>query len=95
MTSYQAEGTPGKTLLETGRFVYPKENLDLELKMFIKRLEFSSHIGKSDLFDFIKKLNPEKTFCIHGEHTEEFARELNEKGFDATAPLANNRVFRL
>ncbi|MBI2545041.1 MAG: MBL fold metallo-hydrolase [Candidatus Aenigmarchaeota archaeon] len=95
LTSFQAEGTPGKNLLETGRFVYPKENIDVEVEMFVKRLEFSSHIAKKDLFDFAKKLNPEKIFCVHGDHTEEFAMELKHNGFDAIAPVANNRVFKL
>jgi len=93
LTSFQVEGTPGRTLLETGRFI--NENLDLDLKMLVKRLDFSSHCGKDELFNFIEKVNPEKIFCIHGDHTEEFALELKEKGFDAVAPLANNRVFMI
>ena len=95
LTSFQAEGTPGKTLLETGRFIYPKENIDVDVKMFVKRLDFSSHLGRKELFEFIKHVNPEKTFCIHGDHTEEFASELHEEGFDAVAPVANNRIFNL
>lgn len=95
LTSFQVEGTPGKTLLETGRFIYPKESLNLDVKMFVKRLDFSSHVGRKELFKFIDELNPEKIFCIHGDHTEEFANELNEKGYDAVAPLANNRIFKL
>lgn len=93
LTSFQVEGTPGRTLLETGRYI--TENLDLDLKMLVKRLDFSSHCGKNELFNFIEKVNPEKIFCIHGDHTEEFALELREKGFDALAPLANNRVFMI
>jgi len=93
LTSFQVEGTPGKTLLETGRYINEKAGLNLELKMFVKRLDFSSHCGRSDLFNFAEKVDPEKIFCIHGDHTEEFASELREKGFDAVAPLANNRIF--
>ncbi|MEM5797705.1 MAG: MBL fold metallo-hydrolase [Candidatus Aenigmatarchaeota archaeon] len=93
LSGFQVEGTPGKTLLETGRYI--NEGLDVEVDMFVKRLDFSSHLGRSELFQFINKLNPEKIFCVHGEHTEEFANELKEKGFDAVAPLANNRIFEL
>jgi len=93
LTGWQLPETPGKILLETGRFIY--EDLDLEVKMRVKRLDFSAHVGRSGLFEFIEKINPEKIFCIHGDHTEEFAAELREKGFDAIAPLANNRVFRI
>ena len=93
MTGFQVEGTPGKTLLETGRYI--NEGIDVELDMSVRRLDFSSHLGRTDLFGFINKMNPEKIFCVHGEHTEEFARELKEKGYDAVAPLANNRIFNI
>jgi putative mRNA 3-end processing factor len=93
LTGWQIEGTPGRILLETGRFIH--ENLDLEVKMRVKRFDFSAHAGRKGLFEFVKKLNPEKVFCIHGDHTEEFAEELRREGFDAVAPLANNRIFHV
>jgi putative mRNA 3-end processing factor len=93
LTGWQIEGTPGRILLETGRFIY--ENLDIEVKMRVKRFDFSAHAGRKSLFEFVKKINPEKVFCVHGDHTEEFAEELRREGFDAIAPLANNRIFEL
>lgn len=93
LSGFQVEGTPGKTLLETGKYI--NGDVDVEVEMFVKRLDFSSHLGRNDLFDFIGKVNPEKIFCVHGDHTEEFARELKEKGYDAIAPVANNRSFNL
>ncbi len=93
LTGFQVEGTPGKTLLETGRYI--NEGIDVEVKMNVRRLDFSSHLGRTDLFHFINKLNPEKIFCVHGDLTEDFARELKEKGYDAIAPLANNRIFNV
>jgi len=93
LTSFQLEDTPGKKLLETGRFMY--KNLDLDMKMFVKRLDFSSHCGRKELFEFVKLVNPEKVFCVHGDHTEEFAGELRQEGFDAVAPVANNRIFSI
>jgi len=93
LSGFQVEGTPGKTLLETGRYI--NEGIDVEVEMFVKRLDFSSHLGRTDLFQFINRLNPEKIFCVHGDHAEDFARELKDKGHDAVAPLANNRIFNL
>ncbi|MEM5766531.1 MAG: MBL fold metallo-hydrolase [Candidatus Aenigmatarchaeota archaeon] len=93
LTGWQLEDTPGKILLETGRLI--TKELDLEVKMLVKRLDFSAHAGRSELFEFVKNLNPEKVFCIHGDHTEEFASELKEDGIDAVAPVANNRVFTI
>jgi putative mRNA 3-end processing factor len=91
LAGWQIEGTPGKTLLETGKYVL--EDLSLEVRMFVKRLDFSAHVGRSDLFHFVKKLNPERVYCVHGDHTEEFASELRDEGFDATAPVISNRTF--
>lgn len=93
LTGFQAKGSAGKTLLETGHFIF--ENLDLEMKMRVRRFDFSAHLGRKQLFDFIGKTSPERVFCVHGDHTEEFAMELRQNGFDAVAPIANNRVFRL
>jgi putative mRNA 3-end processing factor len=93
LTSFQLEDTPGKILLETGRFV--TKELNLEMRMLVKRLDFSSHSGKKELFEFVKKVNPERVFCVHGDHTEEFANELRQQGFDAVAPVANNRIFNV
>lgn len=93
LTGYQLPETPGKALLETGRFI--TKGLNLELRMFVKRLDFSAHAGKSQLYQFIKKVNPQKIFCIHGDLTEDFAEELKLQGFDAIAPVANNRIFNL
>lgn len=93
LTGWQAAGTPGKTLLETGRYVH--EGMDVEVKMRVKRFDFSAHIGKSDMMKFFEKTNPEKIFCVHGDHTEEFAQELTGKGFKAFAPIANDRFFKI
>jgi putative mRNA 3-end processing factor len=63
--------------------------------MKVRRFDFSAHVGRKQLFEFIKKLNPERIFCVHGDHTQEFAEELKREGFNAIAPLANNRIFKI
>jgi len=93
LTGWQMEGTPGRILLETGRFIY--EKIDLEVKMKVRRFDFSAHAGRKGIFEFIKRVNPEKIFCVHGDHTQEFAEELRREGFDAVAPIANNRIFEV
>jgi putative mRNA 3-end processing factor len=86
LTGFQVPGTPGSHLLETGRYV--NHEIDVKMKMRYKKFDFSSHASRSGLFKLIKKLNPEKIFCIHGDKTEEFANELKENhGFDAIAPI--------
>jgi putative mRNA 3-end processing factor len=93
LTGFQTENTPGRILMETGRIV--TEELDIEVEMLVKRLDFSAHSGRKELFEFVKHVNPQKIFCMHGDHTEEFAEELVQKGFDAVAPVANERVFEI
>ncbi len=93
MTGFQVEGTPGHKLLQTGRFV--TDELDLEMNMFVKRFDFSAHVGRKELFGFVKDVDPEKVFCVHGDNTEKFAQELKEKGFEAIAPTADNKNFEI
>ncbi|RLI98095.1 MAG: MBL fold metallo-hydrolase [Candidatus Aenigmatarchaeota archaeon] len=84
MNGFQVDGTVGRTLLETGRYIY--EDMDVKPRMAVEFMDLSAHCGKSNLLDFIEKTNPGKVFLVHGEHTEEFAKELEGMGFDATAP---------
>ena len=93
LTGFQVPGTPGHKLLETGRFMH--EEIDVEMKMVVKRFDFSAHAGRKQLFSFIEKANPEKVFCVHGDDTKGFAEELKGKGFDAIAPTKDNRIFNL
>jgi len=54
-----------------------------------KHFDFSAHTGRTQLFEFVKRVNPKKVFCVHGdaEVCVQFARELEEDyGFDAVAP---------
>jgi putative mRNA 3-end processing factor len=95
ITGFQVEGTPGKKLLDTGYYINEKYGLNLKLKMGFKRLDFSSHVGRDNLIDFIKKLNPEKIYCVHSDNTEGLKEELEKQGFDAVAPSPENRFFNI
>jgi len=95
LSGFQVEGTPGNVLLKTGQYVNEKYELNLDMKMSVRRLDFSSHVGRDDLLKFIEKMNPQKIFCMHGEKTAEFARELNDKGFEAFAPSIDDRFFEV
>jgi len=83
-TGFLIPRTAGRRLVETGRFV--TEGFDLKIKMGIHKFDLSAHSGRSDLFNFVNKINPGKIICLHGDHCEDFANELREKGFDAIAP---------
>jgi len=93
LTGFQVPGTEGAILLKTGRYIH--EDLDIPVKMSIRKFDFSSHASRSELFKFAKRMNPEKIFCVHGENTQRFAKELrDEHGFDAVSPK-DDRFFLL
>ncbi|MCX6821009.1 MAG: MBL fold metallo-hydrolase [Candidatus Aenigmarchaeota archaeon] len=95
LTGFQVDGSAGRTLLDTGRFVSEdvRNKLNLRVRMEVSRMDFSSHCGRKQLFDFVEHVKPRRIFCVHGEDTPAFAAELKAKGFDAVAPTANSRAF--
>jgi putative mRNA 3-end processing factor len=87
LTGFQVPGTAGHSLINTGKISI--DGKEIKVEATIKQFDFSSHASRDELFKLVEKVNPEKVFCIHGEKTEEFARELRERGFDAISPDAN------
>jgi putative mRNA 3-end processing factor len=83
-TGFMIPKTAGRYLIDTGRFV--TEGFDLKIKMNIQKFDFSAHLGRTDLFNFVNKVRPGKIICLHGDYCERFATELRGRGFDATAP---------
>jgi len=90
-TGYQVEGTPGRTLMDTGRLVFPEDNFDVKPKMDVKYLDFSDHADRQHLLKFINNLNPKKIILVHGPQSEIFKGELKSKGFDTEAPENGDR----
>lgn len=90
LSGFQAPGTPGRTLQETGRYV--NENLDVQPKMEILFRDWSAHCGRTGILNFIKKIKPKKTIFNHGDSCESFASEVTKMGFPAFAPK-NGETF--
>ncbi len=66
LVSYQIEGTPGRVLLDTGKF--PFGDVLEEVKARVKWFDFSAHCGRRELLEFIKRLSSgTRLFMIHGE----------------------------
>ncbi len=88
LVSYQIPGTPGRELLEKG--VCTIDGKVRKVKARYERFDFSSHCGKSQLKEALRKLggNP-KVFVVHGddENCKLFAKwAKSELGLDAVAP---------
>ncbi|MBI4163722.1 MAG: MBL fold metallo-hydrolase [Candidatus Aenigmarchaeota archaeon] len=92
MTGFQVEGTVGRTLLDTKKFV--SNGSEFEVKMDIQFMDFSAHIGRDDLFKFIEQVNPQKVIPVHGEFIPEFIAELKDKGFE-TILAKNGDVIKI
>ncbi|MDD1778025.1 MAG: MBL fold metallo-hydrolase, partial [Candidatus Helarchaeota archaeon] len=90
LVSFQIPDTPGRQLLDT------KKWNDLEVNAQVEMFSFSSHAGRSGLWDLIHVVveqNPEiPVFCMHGEEQNciAFAKEISETTkLNATAPKVN------
>ncbi|HDI74681.1 MAG TPA: MBL fold metallo-hydrolase [Thermoprotei archaeon] len=65
MVSFQAPYTPGRHLLETG--LLPE--ISGKVKARIEWLDFSSHAGRRQLLETIRKISPQKTcIFVHGDY---------------------------
>ncbi len=76
MVSYQAPGTPGRLILEKGRY-----NEASVVEARVEWFDFSSHAGSSDLLGIVKSIkNLKKVILVHGEpETQNFFAERIKK----------------
>ncbi len=82
-TGYSVEGTNGHNLQNKGFVEY--DGVQIKPKASHSYLDFSAHAGRSELFDMVEALSPQKVFCVHGDKCAQFAEELKVEGFDASA----------
>ncbi|MBN2042591.1 MAG: MBL fold metallo-hydrolase [Candidatus Aenigmarchaeota archaeon] len=90
LTGFQVPGTAGRGLMDTGR--YDNGEVDLRPQMKMNFLDFSAHTDRDHLLEFYKKVSPEKIILIHGEHTDDFSKDLNGMGFDTVAPGNGEKI---
>src|SRR3989338_1518019 len=80
LTGYQAEGTNGRMLLENQKVVI--DGIMLNVKCHIQKFDFSAHIGRKELVEFIRKINPKHLILNHGDQhamesvKNEFAKKM-------------------
>jgi putative mRNA 3-end processing factor len=89
-TGYCVENTNGYNLLNYGFVEY--DGVKIKPKAAYSYLDFSAHAGRTELFEFVEKISPEKVFCVHGDSCVEFAEELKLEGFDAYAPSFGEKI---
>ena len=99
LVGYQAEGSPGRKLLDEGVFEYKEngknkitEHFSMVAKCESEYFNFSSHADGKHLHQFVDSLkfrnNSNDIFCVHGDNksTTGFAKELVEKNYNSVAP---------
>ena len=94
LVGYQIPGTPGRELLDQGKCIIDGEVQNVKAQ--VKRFDFSSHSGATELREAIKDLKGNPTvYVVHGESEtcEMFAEWIKtEGGFDAIAPKPGEAV---
>ncbi len=95
---YQSVGTMGRKLLDGARNVRLFQE-DIEVHAQIRMLNaISGHADRNTLLEWVQAINPRPTrvFVTHGEDevAENFAKLLNDMGFDAEVPY-NGDVWDL
>ncbi len=89
LVSFQIPGTNGRTLIETGSYI-SNNGERRKAKSKVKFFDFSSHCGKTELWDILKKVDSSaKVYVVHGEPeacTSLAERISGELGIEASAP---------
>jgi putative mRNA 3-end processing factor len=66
LVSYQVEGSPGRILLDEGRFILHGKTRKVAAR--VEKFDFSSHGGKTQLQDTLKEVDKKThVFVVHGE----------------------------
>jgi len=66
LVSYQVEGSPGRILLDEGRFILHGKTRKVAAR--VEKFDFSSHGGKTQLQDTLKEIDKKThVFVVHGE----------------------------
>jgi putative mRNA 3-end processing factor len=88
LTGFQVDGTNGRMALDTNTMEVDGEILPLRCKL--EQYSFSAHSGDAELMAIVKHMcdqGTENVFCVHGDHTEEFAAWIKKEiGVSAFAP---------
>ncbi len=83
-TGYQVEGTPGRELLDSGRAEIDGRVMPVSAQ--VESYDFSAHADRDGLLGFLDSYRNAQILVNHGDRCGDFADELREEGFDASAP---------
>jgi putative mRNA 3-end processing factor len=90
MTGYQVEGTPGRSLIETGRAEIDGRVMPVAAQ--VEQYDFSAHADRDGLVALLDSYRDSRVLVTHGDRCAWFAEELRADGFDAEAPEVGETV---
>jgi putative mRNA 3-end processing factor len=90
MTGYQVEGTPGRSLIETGRAEIDGRVMPVAAQ--VEQYDFSAHADRDGLVALLDSYRDSRVLVTHGDRCAWFAGELRADGFDAEAPEVGETV---
>ncbi len=88
LVSYQVQGSPGRILLDEGRFILHGKAKNVKAR--VEKYDFSSHGGRTQLEETLKEVNKTtRVFVVHGDegnckHLAQWASQ--ELGLQASTP---------
>ncbi len=91
---FLVEDSPGRNLIQTKIFETAEERFHVHCEL--EQFELSAHADHNGLLSIIRKTNPEKVICIHGDSTKSFANIIENEfpGIEAIAPK-NGDVIKI
>lgn len=90
LTGYQVEGTPGRSLLETGSAEIDGRVMPVSAQ--VEWYDFSAHADRDGLLDLLGAYRDAEILVNHGDRCVAFAEELTAAGFDASAPALGAEI---
>ena len=92
-TGYQAEGSGGRKLIETGSIPIYRHNV--EIKCELDRFNLSNHAGHSELVSFAEACNPKHVILFHGDPETRpiLASALEQKGMTVHCPKNGESII--
>lgn len=83
-TGHQVAGTPGREPLETDSAEIDGRHVRVVAQ--VEGHDFSAHADRDGLLSFLDSYRDSRVLVNHGDRCADFAAELREMGFEASAP---------
>jgi predicted metal-dependent RNase len=89
-SGYCVEESNGWYLQNKQQVYMKKKNVKkakpIQISLPVSLHHLSAHSDRTALLAFIKKANPGKVVCVHGDRIDEFVADLRGMGYDAIGP---------